>query len=228
MNLSKKNSLFIGISLVLFILLAVFYANPILTGKELIQPDIVHYRGGAQEMLEYRAKNGSETYWSDAMFGGMPTYQTGAQFRGDIIKKVDDVLNFLPKPANYLFLLFSGFFFFRNGCITQLEVRIIRCYLLWTIYLFLYYYCRRAQRESSYYCLFCSFAGLCSSGLYPKKLFLGICCHNPVYGIADYGKSPTDDVLSIHWIWFLFFFRNYFVRFLKQKIISISLFLQLL
>ncbi|MCL1675586.1 YfhO family protein [Elizabethkingia meningoseptica] len=111
MNLSKKNSLFIGISLVLFILLAVFYANPILTGKELIQPDIVHYRGGAQEMLEYRAKNGSETYWSDAMFGGMPTYQTGAQFRGDIIKKVDDVLNFLPKPANYLFLLFSGFFF---------------------------------------------------------------------------------------------------------------------
>ena len=44
------------------------------------------------------------------MFGGMPTYQMGAQFRGDIIKKIDDVLNFLPKPANYIFLLFSGFF----------------------------------------------------------------------------------------------------------------------
>ena len=41
--------------------MAVFYANPILTGKELIQPDIVHYRGGAQEMLEYRAKTGNET-----------------------------------------------------------------------------------------------------------------------------------------------------------------------
>ena len=35
------------------------------------------------------------------MFGGMPTYQTGAQFRGDIIKHVDNALNFLPKPANY-------------------------------------------------------------------------------------------------------------------------------
>jgi hypothetical protein len=91
--------------------MAVFYANPILTGKELIQPDIVHYRGGAQEMLEYRAKTGNETYWSDAMFGGMPTYQTGAKFSGDIVKKVDDLLMFLPKPANYLFLLFSGFFF---------------------------------------------------------------------------------------------------------------------
>lgn len=111
MKISNRNSIFIGISLVLFVLLAIFYANPVLTGKELIQHDIVQYRGGAQEMLEYRAKGGSETYWSDAMFGGMPTYQTGAQFRGDIIKKVDDVLMFLPKPANYLFLLFSGFFF---------------------------------------------------------------------------------------------------------------------
>ena len=111
MKISNGNSIFIGISLVLFILMAVFYANPILTGKELIQPDIVHYRGGAQEMLEYRAKTGNETYWSDAMFGGMPTYQTGAKFSGDIVKKVDDLLMFLPKPANYLFLLFSGFFF---------------------------------------------------------------------------------------------------------------------
>lgn len=44
------------------------------------------------------------------MFGGMPTYQMGAQFKGDIIKKIDEILNFLPKPANYIFLLFSGFF----------------------------------------------------------------------------------------------------------------------
>ncbi len=44
------------------------------------------------------------------MFGGMPTYQSGSQFRGDIIKKIDDTLNFLPKPANFIFLLFAGFF----------------------------------------------------------------------------------------------------------------------
>ncbi|NAW50221.1 hypothetical protein GNY06_02060 [Elizabethkingia argentiflava] len=111
MKMSKRNNIVTALSLVFFILIAVIYNAPLLTGKELIQPDIVHYRGGAQEMLEYRAKTGNETYWSDAMFGGMPTYQTGAQFRGDIIKKIDAVLNFLPKPANYLFLLFSGFFF---------------------------------------------------------------------------------------------------------------------
>ncbi|MDY3535234.1 YfhO family protein [Riemerella anatipestifer] len=110
MNLKNKNIIFIIGSLVIFVLIAVLYANPIISGKQLMQPDIVHYKGGAKELLDYRAKYGTETYWSDAMFGGMPTYQTGAQFRGDLIKQVDNILNFLPKPANYLFLLFSGFF----------------------------------------------------------------------------------------------------------------------
>jgi hypothetical protein len=77
--------------------------------KQLLQHDIVQYKG-RKRTLDYRANNGKETYWSDAMFGGMPTYQTGAQFRGDVIKKIDDVFNFLPKPANFIFLLFAGFF----------------------------------------------------------------------------------------------------------------------
>ena len=106
----NKNIFYIAGSLILFIAIALIYTNPVFQGKEIIQHDIVQYKGGAKELLDYRAKNGEETYWSDAMFGGMPTYQTGAQFRGDVIKHVDNALNFLPKPANYLFLLFAGFF----------------------------------------------------------------------------------------------------------------------
>ena len=106
----NKNIFYIAGSLILFIAIALIYTNPVFQGKEIIQHDIVQYKGGAKELLDYRAKHGEETYWSDAMFGGMPTYQTGAQFRGDIIKYVDNVLNFLPKPTNYLFLLFAGFF----------------------------------------------------------------------------------------------------------------------
>lgn len=107
----NRNLFFIIGSIILFVLIAVVYANPVLNGKQLFQHDIVQYKGGAKELLDYRAQNGEETYWSDSMFGGMPTYQMGAQFRGDIIKKIDEVLNFLPKPANYIFLLLSGFFF---------------------------------------------------------------------------------------------------------------------
>ena len=106
----NKNIFYIAGSLILFIAIALIYTNPVFQGKEIIQHDIIQYKGGAKELLDYRAKHGEETYWSDAMFGGMPTYQTGAQFRGDIIKHVDNALNFLPKPANYLFLLFAGFF----------------------------------------------------------------------------------------------------------------------
>lgn len=106
----NKNLIYTAISLVVFIVLAFLYSTPVFTGKQLFQHDIVQYRGGAKELLDYRANTGSETYWSDSMFGGMPTYQMGSQFKGDIIKKIDSNLNFFPRPVNYLFLLFAGFF----------------------------------------------------------------------------------------------------------------------
>ncbi len=106
----NKNLIYIAVSLIAFIVLAFLYSTPVFTGKQLFQHDIVQYRGGAKELLDYRADTGSETYWSDSMFGGMPTYQMGSQFKGDIIKQIDSKLNFLPRPVNYLFLLFAGFF----------------------------------------------------------------------------------------------------------------------
>lgn len=106
----NKNLIYIAISLVVFIVLAFLYSTPVFTGKQLFQHDIVQYRGGAKELLDYRANTDSETYWSDSMFGGMPTYQMGSQFKGDIIKIIDSKLNFFPRPVNYLFLLFAGFF----------------------------------------------------------------------------------------------------------------------
>ncbi len=106
----NKNIIYIAACLVLFIIIGFLYANPVINGKELFQHDIVQYKGGAKELLDYRAENGKETYWSDSMFGGMPTYQMGSQFRGDIIKQIDNLLMFLPKPVNYFFLLFAGFF----------------------------------------------------------------------------------------------------------------------
>lgn len=106
----NKNLIYIAGCLVLFIILGFLYANPVISGKQLFQHDIVQYKGGAKELLDHREQHGEETYWSNSMFGGMPTYQMGSQFRGDLIKQVDNILMFLPKPVNYLFLLFSGFF----------------------------------------------------------------------------------------------------------------------
>jgi len=106
----NKNLVYIAISIVAFLVLAFLYSTPVFTGKQLFQHDIVQYRGGAKELIDYRESFDKETYWSDSMFGGMPTYQMGSRFDGDIIKKVDSYLNILPRPVNYLFLLFAGFF----------------------------------------------------------------------------------------------------------------------
>jgi len=106
----NKNLIYIAVSLIAFLVLAFLYSTPVFTGKQLFQHDIVQYRGGAKELIDYRNNYDKETYWSDSMFGGMPTYQMGSRFEGDIIKKVDSYLNILPRPVNYLFLLFSGFF----------------------------------------------------------------------------------------------------------------------
>ena len=106
----NKNLIYIAIALVAFIVLAFLYSTPVFTGKQLFQHDIVQYRGGAKELIDYRADTGKETYWSDSMFGGMPTYQMGSRFTGDLIKNIDSAINFFPRPVNYIFMLFAGFF----------------------------------------------------------------------------------------------------------------------
>lgn len=93
-----------------FIILALAYFNPVLQGKEIFQSDIVQYIGMAKQQNDFRAETGEEPYWTDAAFGGMPTYQLGANYPHNYIKKVDTALRFLPRPADYLFLYFIGFY----------------------------------------------------------------------------------------------------------------------
>ena len=93
-----------------FILIALIYFYPVLQGKKIYQSDIVQYTGMAREQNAFRATEHAEPYWSNSAFGGMPTYQMGAEYPHDYIGKIDDMLRFLPRPADYLFLYFIGFY----------------------------------------------------------------------------------------------------------------------
>lgn len=106
----NQNILFSALAIVVFIIISLMYNSPVMSNKAISQPDIVNYKGSAQEMVEHKQATGEQTYWSDAMFGGMPTYQIGAQYPHHWIKKVDESLRFLPRPADYMFLTFLGFF----------------------------------------------------------------------------------------------------------------------
>lgn len=64
----------------------------------------------AKEQNDFRAEEHAEPYWTNSAFGGMPTYQLGANYPNDVVGKIDDVLRFLPRPADYLFLYFLGFY----------------------------------------------------------------------------------------------------------------------
>lgn len=96
--------------LVLFVIASLTYFNPVLQGKKIFQSDIAQHNGMAKQLRDYRETTGTETYWTDAAFGGMPTYQLGAKYPHNYIKKLDLTLRFLPRPADYLFLYFIGMY----------------------------------------------------------------------------------------------------------------------
>lgn len=96
--------------LVFFVIAALAYFNPVLQGKVIEQSDIRQYTGMAKEQIEFRKKTGTEPYWTNSAFGGMPTYQLGAYYPHDYVKKIDRILRFLPRPADYLFIYFLGFY----------------------------------------------------------------------------------------------------------------------
>lgn len=93
-----------------FILVSLFYFYPVLKGEKIFQSDIVQYTGMAKEQIDFRKETGEEPYWTNSAFGGMPTYQLGAKYPNDVIGMLDDALRFLPRPADYLFLYFIGFY----------------------------------------------------------------------------------------------------------------------
>ena len=98
------------IAVVSFIIISLAYFSPVLEGKELFQSDIAQFRGMSKEVKEHRGQYQEEPYWTNRAFGGMPTYQLSTYYPNDFIKKLDGLLRFLPRPADYLFLYFLGFF----------------------------------------------------------------------------------------------------------------------
>ncbi len=95
---------------VFFVLAALAYFSPVLQGKVIEQSDIIQFTGMAKEQNDFRKEFGEEPYWTNSSFGGMPTYQLGAYYPYDYVKKLDSLVRFLPRPADYLFLYFIGFY----------------------------------------------------------------------------------------------------------------------
>ena len=89
MKNSFKTLLIHFFALALFITASVAYFSPVLQGKKIFQSDIAQYTGMAKEQNDFRKRTDTEPYWTNSAFGGMPTYQLGARYPHNYIKKLD-------------------------------------------------------------------------------------------------------------------------------------------
>ncbi|WP_348719382.1 YfhO family protein [Tenacibaculum dicentrarchi] len=99
-----------AITLVVFAIISLLYFNPVLSGKQIKQNDITQFIGMSKEVKDYRIEKGEEPYWLGNAFSGMPAYQVSAYYPNDFVRYIDKAIRFLPRPADYLFLYFFGFF----------------------------------------------------------------------------------------------------------------------
>lgn len=95
------------IALGVIVLLMVVYFYPMLGGKVLKQHDVVQWRASYQEIHKFQEETGERTFWTNSMFGGMPTYLIGPMFNynfsGLIMRAVGTVF---VAPMDTIFLLF--------------------------------------------------------------------------------------------------------------------------
>jgi len=93
-----------------FCIISLIYFNPLLSGKKIKQSDIDQFSGMSRQIVEHRDNFDEEPYWLDNAFLGMPTYQVAVKYPFDVLDKVDKIIRFLPRPADYLFVYLLSFF----------------------------------------------------------------------------------------------------------------------
>jgi hypothetical protein len=102
----------IGAGVVLVLLgLSYGFVPQVLQGKIVNQSDISGYMGMSHEMNTWNKEHPDDpTYWTDSMFGGMPTTAISTQNGGDYTQVLYDLLFAGKRPATYLFVALLGAF----------------------------------------------------------------------------------------------------------------------
>ncbi|MFC2758555.1 YfhO family protein [Hallella multisaccharivorax] len=101
------------LAVILFIVLSVAYFAPAdFEGRILFQHDSAAGIGAGREAQQYHEKTGKTTRWTNALFGGMPTYQTAPSYSSNTIlnKAISFYHLWLPDYVWFLFAYLLGFY----------------------------------------------------------------------------------------------------------------------
>ena len=104
-----------AVAIVAFVAIAMIYCAPLLEDKVLVQGDVNNWKGAAQEARAFYDENGTRTWWTNSMFGGMPTYQiTGSLPSGEMRNSMAKVAHLGMEGGweaiGIIFAYFCGFF----------------------------------------------------------------------------------------------------------------------
>ena len=88
-----------------------FYPNDV-NGDVLQQHDIMQGAANSQEITAFEQQTGEKSWWTDALFGGMPTFQIAPSYEGTTMLSPASALYrlYFPTPVSWIFLLMLGFF----------------------------------------------------------------------------------------------------------------------
>ncbi len=101
------------LAVLLFAVLAFAYFFPAdIEGRILYRHDASAGRGAGQESVEYLQKTGERSRWTNALFGGMPTYQMAPSYKStDKLGTMIKIYHlFLPENVWYVFAYLLGFY----------------------------------------------------------------------------------------------------------------------
>ena len=101
------------LAVLLFAVLAFAYFFPAdIEGRILYRHDASAGRGAGQEGIEYLQKTGERSRWTNALFGGMPTYQTAPSYNStDLLSKAIKAYHlWLPENVWFVFAYLLGFY----------------------------------------------------------------------------------------------------------------------
>ena len=98
------------VAILLFIVLPFVYFSPIIEGKVQIGHDTHSSMAMAKEINDYYELTGERQFWTNNMFGGMPTFQIQTYQGKGLIKHLHNLHTAIPRPASFVFLyLICGF-----------------------------------------------------------------------------------------------------------------------
>lgn len=114
-----KQTLFCVLSVIVMAVIAWVYFMPEVTdGMILHQNDVVQGVANSHEIAQYEAKTGEKSWWTDALFGGMPTFQISPSYESSgWLKWIQTVYTLgFPQPVSLVFMMMLGFFIFLLAC----------------------------------------------------------------------------------------------------------------